>query len=558
MKRTWMIGLATTLVFGSIGCEGAFDDSATDGRGDEVQLDGELTIQQAWSTGTFSGDLGIRASWSGSADLDLYVETPDGEILYYGNRSSRSGGAFTKNACQTSQCRRQTSEEVSFLTSAPSGEFKVWVERYDNRSVEDLVIEVSRAGAIEQSFSPELAGNTGAESQRVSFDVRPLPIESVYGGELAIQLTWEGSADLDLLVLNPNGEQVYYGRRNDSFGGRLTKNECLLNRCQHSASEEVRWDTSAPMGQYEVRIANYNGAAARNVKVRVHKHRQIIGDHDIDVPTRRSASVGPIAVDYASVPLTPNGVQFDIEDESWLTGTSHRFSGRANDAGIVHAELVVNGRSVAEASGDSYDFSHTFSQLGQQSVEIMGYSADGMLMAIDRKTLVVTDANGGLPRRGTGARDVSRSLLAKRILERSRIELNTILPSGERERLPADSYSNMRDAVMGTSRTSCYGNANCTDVYLDETLLQTMLMIEQRHGYGYSVTTIAGGSHSSRSRHYSGIAFDANYINGNKISFNTRTLNRQFMDLCRSYGATEVLGPGDAGHSGHIHCAWPR
>ncbi|MEC9398265.1 MAG: hypothetical protein VX475_11625, partial [Myxococcota bacterium] len=363
------------------------------------------------------------------------------------------------------------------------------VERYDNRAVDDLVIEVSRAGAIEQSFNPELAGNAGAESERVSFDVRPLPLESVFGGELGIQLTWEGSADLDLLVLNPNGEQVYYGRRTDSFGGRLTKNDCLLNRCQHTASEEVRWDSSAPMGQYEVRIANYNGAAARNVKIRVHKHRQILEDHDVDVPARRSASVGPIAVDYASVPLTPNGVQLDVNDESWLSGTSHSFSGRSNDAGIVHAELVINGRNVGEASGGSFDFSHSFSQLGQQSVELLGYSADGMLMAVDRKTLVVTDAQGGLPRRGAGARDVSRVLLAKRILERDRIQLNTILPSGERERLPADAFSNMRDAVMGTSRTSCYGNANCTDVYLDETLLQTMLMIEQRHGLGYSVTT---------------------------------------------------------------------
>lgn len=558
MTRTWMMGLATTLVFGLTGCEGAFDDGEVDGRGDEVQLEGELTIQQAWSTGVFSGDLGIRASWSGSADLDLYVETPGGERIYYGNRTARSGGKFTKNACQASQCRRQTSEEVSFLGAAPTGAYRIWVERYDSRPVEDLVIEVSRGGAIEQSFSPELAGNAGAVSQTVDLDVRPLPLESVYGGELGIQLSWEGGADLDIMVRNPNGETIYYGRRNDSFGGRMTKNECFLNRCSHSASEEVRWDSNAPMGQYEVTVANYNGATASNVKIRVHKHRQVIEEHDLAVPARRSASADPVAIDYQSVPLTPNGVSLDIEDESWLTGTSHSFSGRANDAAIVHAELVINGRPVREASGDSYDFTADFAQLGQQSVELLGYSADGMLMAVDRKTLVVTDSTGGLPRRGTGARDVSRRLLAKRILERPRIELNTILPSGRNERLPADSFSNMRDAVMGTSRTSCYGNANCTDVFLDETLLQSMLMIEQKHGYGYSVTTIAGGSHSSSSRHYSGIAFDLNYINGTKIGFSSRTLNRQFMDLCRSYGATEVLGPGHSGHSTHIHCAWPR
>ena len=31
---------------------------------------------------------------------------------------------------------------------------------------------------------------------------------------------------------------------------------------------------------------------------------------------------------------------------------------------------------------------------------------------------------------------------------------------------------------------------------------------------------------------------------------------RAFMSRCRALGAIEVLGPGDAGHATHIHCAW--
>ncbi|WP_327177138.1 hypothetical protein OG599_18890 [Streptomyces sp. NBC_01335] len=30
------------------------------------------------------------------------------------------------------------------------------------------------------------------------------------------------------------------------------------------------------------------------------------------------------------------------------------------------------------------------------------------------------------------------------------------------------------------------------------------------------------------------------------------------MAACRKLGATEVLGPGDAGHARHVHCARPR
>jgi hypothetical protein len=28
------------------------------------------------------------------------------------------------------------------------------------------------------------------------------------------------------------------------------------------------------------------------------------------------------------------------------------------------------------------------------------------------------------------------------------------------------------------------------------------------------------------------------------------------MQMCRSLGADEVLGPGDPDHSTHVHCGW--
>lgn len=76
-------------------------------------------------------------------------------------------------------------------------------------------------------------------------------------------------------------------------------------------------------------------------------------------------------------------------------------------------------------------------------------------------------------------------------------------------------------------------------------------------GYTFHVSSIAGGIHSPRSRHYSGLAFDANVINGVRVSSRNPHF-RDFMQACRDLGATEVLGPGHRGHSGHVHCAWPR
>jgi hypothetical protein len=66
-----------------------------------------------------------------------------------------------------------------------------------------------------------------------------------------------------------------------------------------------------------------------------------------------------------------------------------------------------------------------------------------------------------------------------------------------------------------------------------------------------------GGSHSPTSRHYAGISADFNVIDGVHISA-AHAKVPAFKKLCRALGATEVLGPGDSGHTTHVHAAWPR
>jgi hypothetical protein len=45
-------------------------------------------------------------------------------------------------------------------------------------------------------------------------------------------------------------------------------------------------------------------------------------------------------------------------------------------------------------------------------------------------------------------------------------------------------------------------------------------------------------------------------INGKPVNSGNPHV-RDFMKKCRDLGATQVLGPGDAGHSTHVHAAWP-
>jgi hypothetical protein len=123
---------------------------------------------------------------------------------------------------------------------------------------------------------------------------------------------------------------------------------------------------------------------------------------------------------------------------------------------------------------------------------------------------------------------------------------------------PAD---NIRDAAAGrASNRSNYGTAPGGYTYLQHNLLESMYHIRASSGqysFTYRVTSIAGGSHSSGSYHYTGAAFDVDRINGQAVS-SSNPYYRGFMDACRINGAIEVLGPGNTGHSTHIHCAWPN
>lgn len=148
-----------------------------------------------------------------------------------------------------------------------------------------------------------------------------------------------------------------------------------------------------------------------------------------------------------------------------------------------------------------------------------------------------------------------RQALAKILLYSPNVKLARNHVSGVQD--GATSYHNMsQTAYGGAAKRSSYGKAPGGYVYLKTPMLRAMRQLV-KEGYTFSVSSIAGASHSSTSRHYLGVAFDVNYINGRKVNW-SNPYYRNFMNRCRQMGATEVLGPGDRGHSGHLHLAWPR
>jgi hypothetical protein len=147
-----------------------------------------------------------------------------------------------------------------------------------------------------------------------------------------------------------------------------------------------------------------------------------------------------------------------------------------------------------------------------------------------------------------------RALLASGILNNANITLATAHVSGVNDN--ATARQNIEDTSNGrTASRSSYENAPGGSVKLDIRLLTGILKLAET--YRFSISELAGGSHSRTSRHYDGGTVDVNVLNGRHVSA-THPDVANFKRDCRSLGATEVLGPGDPGHATHIHCAWPR
>lgn len=123
---------------------------------------------------------------------------------------------------------------------------------------------------------------------------------------------------------------------------------------------------------------------------------------------------------------------------------------------------------------------------------------------------------------------------------------------------PDEAYArqNIADTAAGRpAKRSAYGNAPGGTIALRAPLLDGILALADR--YSFRVSEIAGGSHSATSRHYVGVAFDIDRLNGTAVDASNPNV-AGVKQAIRDLGATEVLGPGDPDHDTHVHGAWKR
>ncbi|TCO38509.1 peptidoglycan hydrolase-like protein with peptidoglycan-binding domain [Rathayibacter tanaceti] len=174
-----------------------------------------------------------------------------------------------------------------------------------------------------------------------------------------------------------------------------------------------------------------------------------------------------------------------------------------------------------------------------------GLTADGIVGPATWKALIAGTGGGTTPPPSGGA-----AATAQAILDNPGIELYEL---GDDK--ASSSLSNVRDTAAGQpAKTSPFGDVGVTDVALDPAMLDGLLALNTEYGFDLRVTSIAGEDHSSTSRHYTGHAVDIDRIDGVTVSGGAD--HTAVQNACSALGATLTLGPGDPGHSDHVHCEW--
>jgi hypothetical protein len=82
-------------------------------------------------------------------------------------------------------------------------------------------------------------------------------------GAVQVTAAWSTDSDIDLHVVDPSGEEIYYGNRTSSSGGQLDHDANAACAHQPPTVENVFWSTpNPPRGRYTARVVAYDMCSA--------------------------------------------------------------------------------------------------------------------------------------------------------------------------------------------------------------------------------------------------------------------------------------------------------
>ncbi|MDA1081569.1 MAG: hypothetical protein O2973_07805 [Gemmatimonadetes bacterium] len=115
-------------------------------------------------------------------------------------------------------------------------------------------------------FQMHLAGSSGGTYGAIQN--APISIISVGTGDVQVNITWDSPADVDLHVVDPLGEEIYWAHKTAVSGGQLDLDSNAGCSADGPRAENVFWGSGliAPRGEYVVRVDYWSNCSAVQTK----------------------------------------------------------------------------------------------------------------------------------------------------------------------------------------------------------------------------------------------------------------------------------------------------
>lgn len=109
------------------------------------------------------------------------------------------------------------------------------------------------AGTVTVNYRVATSGGAVGAQQSEALDVI-----AVGNGDIQVTLTWDTPTDVDLHVVEPNGDETYYGTDGSPSGGDLDLDSNPACSIDAINNENITWTAAPPHGSYIVRVDFYD------------------------------------------------------------------------------------------------------------------------------------------------------------------------------------------------------------------------------------------------------------------------------------------------------------
>ena len=126
-----------------------------------------------------------------------------------------------------------------------------------------VVVELGRTIPV-NTFQTVFSVRSAAGLVGTSASIANTVNTSAVTGQVQVSLSWDSLADLDLHVVEPNGNEIYYGNQGPSTTGGKQDLDANGGCSQNIGvdNENTRWTTGAPNGTYIVRVDEFEACSA--------------------------------------------------------------------------------------------------------------------------------------------------------------------------------------------------------------------------------------------------------------------------------------------------------